>query len=1159
MAEEGDVVIRVLGPVSAIAGGEPITLGGPMQHRLLAILVAAGGDTVSTGSLIEQLWSTKTMPSDANRTLRNLVARLRAALGDDVVTTRSRAGYALGPVDVDADRFEELVKQGWNNPRSLTAVGIWSEAVDLWQGHAFGGYEDVLGVAPRAARLNELRAEATEAWLEARFAAGQRDELMADLNTAVRRHPLRERLRAQQMTLLATLGRQPEALRAFQDYRDALIDIGLEPSEELNDLDARIASGVGVSVAASRTLRGYRISGELGRGEFSVVYRAHQPVVDREVAIKQIRAELADRPSFIAQFDAEAQFVARIEHPHIVPVYDYWREPGSAYLVMRYMRNGSLADQIVNGPMLPERVAEIAIQVGAALDESHRLGITHGDVKPANILLDDQDRAYLSDFGIATDESQPADPSRWLSHGASSYASPEQLSRESIGAPTDVHGLGLTLYEALVGEIPFPDERSAAELLERQLNDPIPLARVMRPELPAGVDTVLQRATAKNPRDRFASAGELAASLAAAVGLDGVETKAIERRNPFKGLRPFTEADAADFVGRERLTDRLLATVGRHRLTMVVGPSGSGKSSVVAAGLVPAVRAGRLVGSGNWFVTSMAPGVDPFTALAEALLRVAVEVPPDMARRLEADPRGFNRLLRRLVPAGRTTLLVIDQFEELYTVVPQEQRQRFLDLMIEATRPADSVIRVVATLRADFFHEPLRSPGLAIAIEESTVAVHPMTSGELERAIIEPARAVGAEFEAGLVARLITDVADQSGALPMLQHLLAELYERKVDSAMTIAAYEKQGGVGGALSQRADEVFDSLTEAEKNSARALLVRLVNIGAGSIDTRRRVRRSEVVHGDDAEVVIDRFGTARLLSFDHDPVSREPTVELAHESLITRWERLGRWLSVDRDRLRVRQLLSEAALNWSRQGCDDADLFRGSRLLTTVEAVGDGSPELTQAERDFLDRSREHEEAEQEAERETSRRLNDLVDRQRVGNRRLRGALSAVGVVAVVALVAGLVAVQQRNRVDNERREAEVASLVAESLRLANDDPILAGLLAVEAFGHDQRAAAPSLFAALAASPGLDRSVSWDAPSGDRACGSLSPGGAVLAGATAAGPIYLVDDDGTQRTVGSEVVCWAAADPTGQYAAGITDRSEVRLWDLETGEVIARRPL
>lgn len=232
MAVEGDVLIRVLGPVSASAGEEPIALGGPMQHRLLAILAAAKGETVSRFSMIEQLWAADSMPADPNRTVRNVVARLRVALGDDAVVTRGQSGYALGEVEVDADRFEELIQRGWKESGSLSAVEIWSEAVGLWQGAAFEGYEDLPTVAPRAARLDELRAEATEAWLGARLAAGERGGLVADVNSAVRRHPLRDKLRGQQMTVLNDLGRQAEALRAFQDFREVMTDIGLEPSAE---------------------------------------------------------------------------------------------------------------------------------------------------------------------------------------------------------------------------------------------------------------------------------------------------------------------------------------------------------------------------------------------------------------------------------------------------------------------------------------------------------------------------------------------------------------------------------------------------------------------------------------------------------------------------------------------------------------------------------------------------------------------------------------------------------------------------------------------------------------------------------------------------------------------------------------------------------------
>ncbi len=893
-------------------------------------------------------------------------------MGDmSVVTTGG--GYQLGEVTVDGERFEELVRLGRAEAGSLSAISHWSAALNLWTGRAFEGYEDLPSVGPTARRLEELRAEVTGAWLEARFSAGERSELVADVTEAVGRFPLREELRRQQMLLLSTMGRQADALRAFQNFRDQMLELGLEPSAELVELDQQIATGTLSAPNLDVRIRGYQIGKELGRGQFSVVYQARQTSVDRDVAIKVIRSELADRPEFIAQFESEAQLVARLEHPNILPLYDYWREPGAAFLVMRLMHAGSLAEAIHDGPLPSRRVTEIIIDVAAAASDAHHRDIVHRDIKPANILLDERGRAHLSDFGIAVDLNHQVDRRSSTHNGWHSavgltdrfvtYAAPELLSGGPIDQRTDVYALGITAFEALVGEVPYPGETSVEQLYQRQLNDPLPLARVLRPDLPAGVDTVLQRATAKSPEDRYETAGEFAEALAAAVGMPGAALPAPEGRNPYKGLLSFTEADAADFVGRERLTGRLVESVEKHRLTMVVGASGSGKSSLVAAGMVPRLRLGR-EGTPPWLITQMTPGADPFAAWTEAIRQIAVEAPDDMTRRLRADPGASRSAHRGLANTRGRSLVVIDQFEELYTLADIEDQERFVEMLLAVAADTSIPVHTVAVLRADFFHRPLASAGLTEAIEQSTIAVHPLTPDELERAIVEPTAAVGASFELGLVARLLADVADQPGALPLLQHVLAELFEHREDEILLISSYDKLGGVAGSLGRRAEDTYASLSPDEQAAARSVFGKLVAIGDATVATRRRAVQTELVAAGEttasaaAGVVIERFGRARLLSFDNDPASRQATVELAHESLLTGWGRLADWLHDDRDRLRTQHLLSQAAEYWNRQGRHDADLYRGARLSATLDAIESdsaGSTAVGIVERHFLDRS------------------------------------------------------------------------------------------------------------------------------------------------------------------------------------------------------------
>ena len=412
--------------------------------------------------------------------------------------------------------------------------------------------------------------------------------------------------------------------------------------------------------------------------------------------------------------------------------------------------------------------------------------------------------------------------------------------------------------------------------------------------------------------------------------------------NPYKGLRVFTEADAAEFFGRDRLVAELIARLTRPgtdgRLLTVVGPSGCGKSSVVRAGLLPALRQGAVPGSSEWYSVDMVPSSHPFEELEATLLRIAVNPPDRLLHQLTDGPRGITRAIKRVLGDGTSELvLVVDQFEELFTLCDDEEERRlFMVGLAEAVRDQHARVRVVLTLRADFYDKPLRYPELATLVKASTVPVTPLAPDELERAIAEPAERVGVELEPGLVAGIVADVIDQPGALPLLQYALTELYERRVSGMLTNDAYVALGGLAGALSRRADDLTDALDAAGQDSVRRLFSRLVTLGEGSEDMRRRALRSELT--DVPDDVLDQFGAARLLSFDRDPSTREPTVEVAHEALIRQWPRPRAWLDEGRDGLRLHRHITTSARSWEAAGRDDGELYRGARLDAAARLAG-----------------------------------------------------------------------------------------------------------------------------------------------------------------------------------------------------------------------------
>ncbi|MDX1614070.1 MAG: protein kinase [Candidatus Promineifilaceae bacterium] len=810
---------------------------------------------------------------------------------------------------------------------------------------------------------------------------------------------------------------------------------------------------IGEEDLSGRVIRGFQLGKRIGKGDFGVVYRAVQPLVERDVAVKIILPEYADHPEFIRRFESEAQLVARLEHPYIVPLYDYWREPGVAYLVMRLIRGGSLSAELRKGPLSLEAASKLLEQIGSALHLAHRSGVIHRDLKPSNILLDDDDNAYLADLGIAKNLGDPnAEEPDDAVVGSPAYLSPEQIRAESVRPETDIYSLGLLTYELLTGRQAFKGP-TPVNYLQQHLKEPIPYLSQTNPELPAGLDLVLSRATAKNPLERYPDVPSFLAGLQGALSavdgprprVDLIDIDLADIDNPFKGLRAFGEADADDFFGRDTLIQELLgrmgqisessAGVGRDlaRFLAVVGPSGSGKSSVVKAGLIPALRRGALPGSERWFIVDMIPGSHPLEELEAALLRVAVEPPERLLDRLRKSERGLLRAVRELLKFAPDAelVLVIDQFEELFTLVEDEDaREHFLNSLVAAVLDPGSRLRLVITLRADFIDRPLGYVDFGELVRRQTELVLPMTPDELEQAISWPAERHGLVVEPELVGTIVRDVGDQPGILPLIQYALTELFERRQGRTLTLAAYRESGGVKGALARRAEEIYDELEPRGQSAARQLFLRLVTLGDEA--TRRRVLRSELEALNHAQfvaqhspftVVIDAYARHRLLTFDREPLTRAPTVEVAHEALLHEWGRLRGWLDESRDDVRTQRLLDAAAAEWQEAGRDSGFLLHGSRLDQFAGWAEASDLVLTADEPAFLEASLEErktrqaeEEARRQRELEKAQRLAETeavrADEQAEAAESLRrraiflaGALVMAAILSVLAIGAG----------------------------------------------------------------------------------------------------------------------------------------------------------
>ena len=1048
---------QILGPLEVARERAPVPLGGPKQRAVLAHLIVRANKVVTADELIDQVWGDEP-PESARNVLQTYISHLRSAIGSDRVEGRT-PGYVLHleSGELDAMLFEDLVREARRaDGRPDRSASLLREALELWRGPAFADLAAEESLAGEIARLNDLHLQALEERIGADIACGRHADVLGEAEALIHEHRLRERLWGHLIIALYRSGRQTDALTTYQRLREILAEeLGVDPSPELQRLHERILRQDPDLELKGKALRGYRLLEPIGEGAFGVVYRATQPQIGREVAIKAIHPELANHPDFVRRFEREAQIVARLEHPHIVPLYDYWREPDGAFLVMRFLRGGSVEDLIGEGPLSVERAATLLDQIAAALAAAHRQGVVHRDVKPGNVLLDEEGNAYLTDFGVALDAGSPERTSGTMMRGTPAYLSPEQVRLESATPQSDVYALGVVLYEMLTGEHPFP-EASLSALLDRHLREPLPSLRDTRPELPREVDQVIARATAKDADDRFADILEVAAAYRAvsAAGV-GAPEPASEIRNPYKGLRAFLEADAGDFFGREsaarRLVDRLSEPVEGARFLAVVGPSGSGKSSVVQAGLVPALRRGALPGSERWFVVDVLPGAHPFRELESALLTVAVEPPPSLLEELLSDDLGLVRAAERVLPDPDAELvIVLDQFEEVFTLMPEgRERLHLLASLRAAALQPESRVRVVATLRADFFDEPLAIHGFGDLLAARTEAIPPMSPEELERAIVAPADRSGLAVEPRLLAAMIADVVDRPGALPLLQYALTELAERRTDGVLTLEGYRRIGGVSGALARRAEQLFEAMNETARDACRQMFLRLVTLGEGSEDTRRRVRRSELTPLADASVmagVIDTFGRHRLLSFDRDPSTREPTVEIAHEALLAVWARLRTWIEEARDDIRTIHQLSAAANEWVAAEEDESFLLHGTRLeqlSTWADATTIG---LSPTDETFLRAS---------IARRNDQRLREQtrMDREAATQRRSTNRLRLlVAVFAVAALVAGSLTVIARNQSQRAERESRIATaheLAAAAVANLEVDPERSILLALEA--------------------------------------------------------------------------------------------------------------
>lgn len=490
---------------------------------------------------------------------------------------------------------------------------------------------------------------------------------------------------------------------------------------------------------------------------------------------------------------------------------------------------------------------------------------------------------------------------------------------------------------------------------------------------------------------------------------------------PYRGLQPFDTEHAPFYFGRDSEIQRLVEQLKTTHFLSVLGPSGSGKSSLVRAGLLPALRAGVVPGSEQWPIQIFTPGADPLTQLAAQLVRLSSQgAMHDTIDRLTADPRTLHLACALAMadrPADARVVWVVDQFEEIFTLCRNDAaRAQFIANLLFASSPSGRAV-VIITMRADFYHRCAAHSDLAARVAASQFLVGPLSRDGLRQAIEEPARLVGLEFEDGLVATILDDVEGEPGALPLLEHSLLELWERRRARMLTLEGYRESGGVFGAIARRADAIYNGFDETQKVVTRRLLLRLTHIGEGTEDTRRRAPMSELVTSREQttliEEVVQAWTDARLLTLSADETG-ERWVTVSHEALIRAWPRLRSWIDEDRAGQRLHRQITDASHEWQRLSRDESALLRGVRLAQAREFEAQHAGLLNELEHAYVGAS----DALQRA--EAAQR-----DRRR---RRVVVSLSAgISIALILAALAGW----QWQRAERQQRSATVRGMTARS--------------------------------------------------------------------------------------------------------------------------------
>ncbi len=766
-----------------------------------------------------------------------------------------------------------------------------------------------------------------------------------------------------------------------------------------------------MSLLSGTRLGPYEILDLVGAGGMGEVYRARDPRLGRDVAVKVLPDDITGDRDRLRRFEREARAVAALSHPNVVVVHDVGTDGGRPYVVTELLEGETLGERLRKGSLPLREAVETAVHVAHGLAAAHAKTIAHRDLKPANVFLTTDGRVKILDFGLArweglnpeeTTASAVTDPGTCL--GTVGYMSPEQVRGGRGDHRSDVFSFGVLLYEMVSGRHPFRRKTGVETQTAILREEPLALYGL---GLPEALERVVLRCLEKRPEDRFHSAHDLALALQSIAGAPltplpppGV---GVPEPGPYPGLRPFTEEQKESFFGREAEVAALWEKLQRRKLLSLIGPSGVGKTSFVRAGLVPARPS-------DWRCVTAVPGRRPFASLARALV-------PELASDTEAlqelvgfdDPDVAVRLVGRWRRRHAGALVVVDQLEELFTLNPPDVQAAFAQLLRRLCDETD--VHVLLSLRDDFFFACHAHPALAEVFTEVT-PLGPLAGDALRRALAEPAQRNGFGFEdEALVEEMCGAVEGERGALPLLAFCAAELWEKRdrERKLLTRAACEVIGGVAGALAQHAEATLERIGAERQAIVREIFRNLVTAQGTRAACEREELLSVFADRKAAEEVLSALVDARLLTSYEDERTAEGSnhhrIEIVHESLLKAWPRLVRWQTQDEEGAQLRDQLKQAAHLWDEKG-RPADLLWSGTSFREYELWRERySGKLTALEEDFA-----------------RAMIAQIESRRR--RRRLVVATAFAALVAVLAVIGALL-----RRAVGEARHAQASKLVA----------------------------------------------------------------------------------------------------------------------------------